>query len=178
MRVRRPLSIPDANSSRPRPELPGPGQESVWEYPRPPAVERSPALVVVEFAGVVVAESDRSWRVLETSHPPVHYLPRADVRTDLLGGHPARTWCEFKGAASYADVVVGDRRSPRACWWYAEPAAGYEPLTDAIAFYPRRVDLITVDGEPVRSVDGDFYGGWITSRVVGPFKGGPGTEWW
>jgi uncharacterized protein (DUF427 family) len=178
VRVRPRLARPSSMTARPRPEVPGPGQESVWAYPRPPAVERSPALVVVEFAGEIVAESDRTWRVLETSHPPVHYLPREDVRSRFLAANPTRTWCEFKGAASYADLVVGDRRSPRACWWYEEPTPGYEDLADAVTFYPRRVDRITVDGERVHGVDGDFYGGWITSRVVGPFKGGPGTEWW
>jgi uncharacterized protein (DUF427 family) len=164
--------------ARPDPEPPGPGQESVWDYPRPPAVERSDALVVVEFAGTVVAESARSWRVLETSHPPVHYLPREDVLDGVLEAVANRTWCEFKGRASYADLVVPGGHSPSACWWYAQPTRGYEVLAGAVAFYPRRVDRITVDGETVRSVDGDFYGGWITSRVVGPFKGGPGTEWW
>jgi uncharacterized protein (DUF427 family) len=176
--IRSRLARPRSVSSRPRPEVPGPGQESVWDYPRPPAVERSLAVVVVEFAGEVVARSDRTWRVLETSHPPIHYIPRPDVRTELLTPNPGRTWCEFKGAASYADLEAGGQRSPRACWWYPAPTAGYEVLADAVAFYPRRVERITVDGEEVRSVDGDFYGGWITSRVAGPFKGGPGTEWW
>jgi uncharacterized protein (DUF427 family) len=173
-----PRPLRRSRAGRPEPEVPGPGQESVWDYPRPPAVERSAAEVVVEFAGEVVARSTRSLRVLETSHAPVHYLPREDVRADLIEAVAGKSWCEFKGAASYADVVVGDRRSSRACWWYSSPTSGYELLADAMAFYPSRVDRITVDGEVVRSVEGDFYGGWITSRVAGPFKGGPGTEWW
>jgi uncharacterized protein (DUF427 family) len=164
--------------AHPRPDVPLPGQESVWDYPRPPAVHRSAALVVVEFGGTIVAWSTRTLRVLETSHAPVHYLPPEDVRMDLLEEVAGRTYCEFKGVASYADLVVGEKRSASACWWYARPTAGYEVLTDAVAFYPSRVDRITVDGEEVRSVEGDFYGGWITSRVAGPFKGGPGTEWW
>lgn len=164
--------------TRPKPEVPGPGQESVWDYPRPPAVDATDELVVVEFAGETVAESRRAMRVLETSHPPVYYLPLADVRTDLLQATARRTFCEFKGAATYADLVVGGQRSRDACWWYAAPTRGYEGLTGAIAFYPERVDRCLVDGEVVRPVEGDFYGSWVTSRVVGPFKGGPGSLGW
>jgi uncharacterized protein (DUF427 family) len=125
-----------------------------------------------------VAESHRAVRVLETSHAPVYYLPPEDVRTDLLEPTERRTWCEFKGAASYADLVVGDRLSPAACWWYATPTPDFASIAGWIAFYPSRVDRITVDGEVVRPVGGDFYGSWVTSRVAGPFKGGPGTEGW
>jgi uncharacterized protein (DUF427 family) len=174
----RPITTPRRHLRRPVPDEPLPGQESVWDYPRPPAVQPSDAVVIVEFGGSIVAWSSRTLRVLETSHAPVHYIPRDDVRTGVLDPLHGRTWCEFKGAASYADLVVGDRRSRQACWWYATPHAGYEALTDAVAFYPGRVDRITVDGEEVRGMEGDFYGGWITSRVVGPFKGAPGTEWW
>jgi len=163
---------------RPVAETPGPGQESVWDYPRPPAVDPSAEHVQVWFGGELVAESNRALRVLETSHPPVYYLPRDDVRADLLVPSRHRTWCEFKGAASYADLVVGDHRSELACWWYDAPTPGYEALTGAIAFYPERVDRCTVDDEVVRSVPGDFYGSWVTSRIVGPFKGGPGTRGW
>ena len=164
--------------TRPKPETPGPGQESVWEYPRPPAVDASDELVVVEVAGLTVAESRRALRVLETSHPPVYYIPPDDVRTEFLVPNRRRTFCEFKGTASYADLAVGEHRSRDACWWYDHPARGYEGLTGAIAFYPERVDRCLVDGEVVRSVEGDFYGSWVTSRVVGPFKGGPGTLGW
>jgi uncharacterized protein (DUF427 family) len=164
--------------AHPRREQPGPGQESVWDYPRPPAVTASSEHVVVEFAGVVVADTRRAVRVLETSHPPVYYIPMEDVRTDLLVPTGHRTLCEFKGAALYADIVVDGRRSSSACWWYPAPTPGYEALAGALTFYPQRVDRCLVDGEEVRPVEGDFYGGWITSRVVGPFKGGPGTWWW
>jgi uncharacterized protein (DUF427 family) len=132
----------------------------------------------VTFAGETVAESRRAVRVLETSHAPVYYLPPEDVRTDLFEPTDRRTWCEFKGAASYADLVVGSRRAPSACWWYATPTADFVPIAGWIAFYPSRVDRITVDGEVVRPVGGDFYGSWVTSRVAGPFKGGPGTDGW
>lgn len=163
---------------RPVPDPPDPGQESVWAYPRPPALDPSTEHVVVTFAGTVVAESRGATRVLETSHAPVYYLPREDVRVDLLEAIGRRTWCEFKGEAAYADLVVGDRRASAACWWYPTPTARFAGIAGWIAFYPARVDRITVDGETVRSVGGDFYGGWITSRVAGPFKGGPDTEGW
>ncbi|MFA9429994.1 DUF427 domain-containing protein [Egicoccus sp. AB-alg2] len=163
---------------RPRPERPGPGQESVWDYPRPPTVDPSREHVRVWFAGRIVGDSHAAVRVCETSHPPVYYLPREDVDASALAPTERRTWCEFKGQAAYADLLVEGQRSAHACWWYPRPTPGYEVLTDRIAFYPQRVERITVDDETVRSVQGDFYGGWITSRVVGPFKGGPGTEWW
>lgn len=163
---------------RPTPDPVGPGQESVWDYPRPPALDPSTEHVVVTFGGETVAESHRPTRVLETSHAPVYYLPPEDVRTDLLVPIERRTICEFKGAATYADLVVGYRRSPAAAWWYSAPARAYAEIAGWIAFYPSRVDRITVDGEAVRPVGGDFYGSWVTSRVVGPFKGGPGTRGW
>jgi uncharacterized protein (DUF427 family) len=164
--------------SRPAREIPGPGQESVWDYPRPPVVDPSSEHVVVEFGGRVVADTRRALRVLETSHPPSYYLPRSDVDTSALETVDHLTVCEFKGLAAYADLVVGDRRSRRACWWYPEPAAGFEALVDHLTFYPGRLDRALVDGEEVRGSEGDFYGGWITSRVVGPFKGAPGTGSW
>ncbi|MFG3104480.1 DUF427 domain-containing protein [Streptomyces sp. NPDC048182] len=153
--------------------------ESVWDYPRPPAVRADDRLVRVECAGQVVAETRRALRVLETSHPPVFYLPPEDVRTDLLravaGG---RSWCEWKGRARYWDVVVGDDVRPGAAWGYPDPEPGYTLLTGHFAFYPGRMDRCTVAGEEVRSQEGDFYGGWITGEVRGPFKGGPGTLGW
>lgn len=168
--------------SRPQPDPPGPGQRSVWDFPRPPALERSTEHVVVRFAGTVVAETRAPWLVCETSHPPVYYVPRDEVRWDLLQRSHDRTFCEFKGVASYADLIVpsagGVARSPSACWWYDDPTAAFDELAGAVAFYPQRVGGCEVDGEEVVSVEGDFYGGWITSKVSGPFKGGPGTEWW
>lgn len=163
---------------RPTPDPVAPGQESVWDYPRPPALDPSTEHVVVTFAGEAIAESRRAVRVLETSHAPVYYLPPEDVRSGVLVPIARRTHCEFKGAASYANVVVGGRRSAAACWWYAAPRPGFERIAGWVAFYPSRVDEVTVDGEIVRSVPGDFYGSWVTSRVAGPFKGGPGTEGW
>ena len=163
---------------RPTPDPVETGQESVWDYPRPPALDPTHEHVVVTFAGETIADSKRPIRVLETSHAPVYYLPPEDVRTDLLETIERRTMCEFKGAASYADLVVNGERSRAAAWWYPSPTPRFEQIAGWITFYPSRVDQITVDGELVRSVGGDFYGSWVTSRVVGPFKGGPGTQGW
>jgi uncharacterized protein (DUF427 family) len=157
---------------------PGPGQESVWDYPRPPRVEDTHQHVVVEFNGVVIAETRRARRVLETSHPPVYYLPPEDVRMEYLSLAGRQTYCEFKGAASYYTVAIGRRVEVAAAWFYPEPRPGYEAIANYIAFYPSRMDACYVDGERVTPQPGDFYGGWITSAVVGPFKGEPGTWGW
>jgi uncharacterized protein (DUF427 family) len=164
--------------SRPTPEPIAPGQESVWDYPRPPVVRASDEQIVVVLGGVEICETSTSWRVLETSHPPVYYLPADDVRTDLLEPTSRRTFCEFKGGAAYADLVVEGVRVRDAAWHYPRPASGFAPIAGAYAFYAGRVDRCLVDGEEVVAQPGDFYGGWITSEVVGPFKGGAGTSGW
>ena len=157
---------------------PGPGQESVWDYPRPPRIEPSGRLVRIEFGGVVVAASKRAQRVLETAGAPCWYLPPEDVRTDLLQDANYRTTCEWKGVADHFDLVLGEQRSRRAAWSYADPLPGFEAIAGWIAFYAGRVDRVTVDGETVRPQPGRYYGGWVTDDVVGPFKGEPGTEGW
>lgn len=157
---------------------PGPGQESVWDYPRPPRLERTDEHVVVRFNGVTIADSHSAWRVLETSHAPTYYIPPADIAFDYLHRNDARTYCEFKGVASYGDLVVGDRRSNSAGWWYDNPTPGFTDIAGAVCFYPELVDECLVDDEVVQGVPGSFYGDWVTSRVVGPFKGGPGTAGW
>ena len=158
--------------------VPAPGQESVWDYPRPPRVDASGRLVRIEFGGQLVAESRHALRVLETASAPVWYLPAGDVRLDLLVPTDRRTICEWKGFARYFDLRVGDRVSPAAAWSYPDPKAGYGAIRDHVAFYAARVDLATVDGERARPQPGNFYGGWVTSDVVGPCKGEPGTEAW
>ncbi|MFW3171434.1 DUF427 domain-containing protein [Geodermatophilus sp. CPCC 206100] len=163
---------------QPRRDPVGPGQESVWDYPRPPSAEVTGRRVVVELAGRTLADSTRAVRVCETSHPPVYYVPRGDVADDVLRRAPGTSWCEWKGAATYWDAVVGDRRVPAVGWSYEDPDPRYTLLRGAVAFYPSRVDRALVDGEPVRAQAGDFYGGWITAEVVGPFKGEPGTLGW
>ena len=159
-------------------ERAGPGQESVWDYPRPPRVEPSSRRVRVVFAGRVVADTAAALRVLETSHPPTWYLPPADVDDGCLVPAPGQSLCEWKGMASYWTLRVDGRESPGAAWSYAAPPRDYAALAGYLAFYPGRVDACYVDEERVRSQPGDFYGGWITADVVGPFKGAPGTRGW
>jgi uncharacterized protein (DUF427 family) len=156
----------------------GPRQESVSDYPRPPRVAPESRRVRVEVAGVIVAESARAVRVLETAGPPCWYLPTGDVRTDFLRSVADTTVCEWKGVASYYDIVVGDRVARRAAWAYHDPKPGYEALRDRVAFYASRVDAAWVEDERVTPQPGPFYGGWVTSEIVGPFKGEPGTEGW
>ena len=153
--------------------------ERVWEYPRPPAVVPCARRVKVELGGEVLADSIHALRVLETSHPPTIYIPPTDVRRDLLAESGARsTWCEFKGAARYLDAVVHGRRLEAVAWRYPDPSPGYGTLRDHIAFYPGRVDAAWLDSERVQAQESDFYGGWITSELVGPFKGPRGTLAW
>ena len=161
-----------------RPEQPGPGQESVWDYPRPPRVEPSTERLVVRLGGEVVADTTSSYRVLETSHPPVHYLPRTAFAVGALQPGDGHSTCEFKGRAQYLDVVGGGVRARSAAWTYPTPWAGFEVLVDHVAVYPGRMDSCEIDGEVVDAQEGDFYVGWVTSRVVGPFKGAPGTLGW
>lgn len=155
-----------------------PGHESVWEYPRPPRVETVKDRVVVRFAGELIADTAEALRVLETSHPPVYYLPPHGVRWDLLEPAPGRSFCEFKGDASYVTIVAGGRRSERAGWLYRDPTPAFRSIAGYVAFYASRVDEARVGDEVVLGQPGDFYGGWITSWVAGPFKGGPGTTGW
>ncbi|MCO8273771.1 DUF427 domain-containing protein [Actinoplanes sp. TRM 88003] len=152
--------------------------ESVWDYPRPPRLEKAGARVTITHAGRVIVDSDQCWRVLETSHPPVYYVPRGEIADGVLAAAPGSSYCEFKGMATYWDLTVGEVRVPRAGWSYERPTPGYESLTGAVAFYPSRVDECRVAGEVVQPQEGDFYGGWITSGITGPFKGGPGTMGW
>lgn len=166
---------------RPRPEKPGPGQESVWDYPRPPALVESSETVEVEHGGVLVARTTRSWRVLETSHPPTYYLPREAFADGVLRPVEGGTFCEWKGQAAYFDVCGGEDRSavaPRAAWTYPVPTPGFAALAHAVAVTPLAVDRCLVDGEVVTPQEGGFYGGWVTSKVVGPFKGIPGSWGW
>jgi uncharacterized protein (DUF427 family) len=162
---------------RERPKL-EPGQEWVWDYPRPPRLERVERLVRVVAGGVEIARSQRALRVLETSHPPVYYLPPEDVRMDVLRPGSGSSFCEWKGSASYYDLVVDKMRVAKVAWSYAKPSAPYEALAGYLAFYPGKVDACYVGDERVQPQPGDFYGGWITSEIVGPFKGAAGTSFW
>ncbi|MGD8427204.1 MAG: DUF427 domain-containing protein [Balneolaceae bacterium] len=157
---------------------PGPGQESVWDYPRPPKLEDTQSLVRVVFNGTEIARSTRTKRVLETSHPPVYYIPPEDVRMECLQKISGTTYCEWKGKAHYYDVIVGDRIAEKAAWYYPEPKDRFSDIANYVAFYAHKMDACFVDEEKVRGQYGGFYGGWITSKVVGPFKGQPGSVGW
>ena len=159
--------------------------ESVWDYPRPPRLEATRSELRVVHRGIVIAETRRGQRIVETSHPPVFYLPPQDVRMDLLRPSEARrSFCEFKGIAMYwtlelAEVGGGETVTVEdVAWSYPKPSPAFAPIRDFLAFYASRVDECAVDGERVQAQPGDFYGGWITSRVSGPFKGAPGTRGW
>jgi uncharacterized protein (DUF427 family) len=154
------------------------GQESVWEYPRPPRVEQSARRVRVVLAGVVIADTNSALRVLETSHPPTFYIPLKDIRPNVLVPTRRTSFCEYKGEAGYFTVITEDRQEVDAAWYYPDPAPGYDALLGHVAFYPGRMDACYVGDELVRPQPGGFYGGWITSDVVGPFKGERGTEGW
>jgi uncharacterized protein (DUF427 family) len=157
---------------------PGPGQESVWDYPRPPRLETTTKRVQVVLNGVTIADTTRAQRVLETSHPPVYYLPPDDVARQYLRPARGSSFCEWKGEASYYDIVVGDRVVVQAAWTYHRPSPAFAALADYIAIYPGKMDECSVDGERVQAQPGDFYGGWITKDIIGPFKGEPGTWGW
>jgi len=163
----------------PVPEPIGPGEESVWSYPRPPRLEREPRTVQIDFGGGVVAHTRAAWRVLETSHPPVYYLPPSAFADGVLRPAPGESFCEWKGSARYWDVVGLDGlASGRAGWSYPNPTARFADIADHVAVYAERMDACYVGGEQVTPQPGRFYGGWVTSWVKGPFKGGPGSWGW
>ena len=157
---------------------PEPGQESVWDYPRPPALLAVSDRLRVVFGGETIADTTRALRILETSHPPTYYFPPEDVRMDLLQRSSRSSGCEFKGRAVYFTVEAGGRRAEHAAWSYPDPTPRYRALADHVAFYPSRMDECWVGEERAEAQEGDFYGGWVTSRIVGPFKGAPGTLGW
>ena len=161
-----------------RPVVARPGQESVWDYPRPPRVESTTQRVVITLGGVTIADTTDAVRVLETSHPPVYYLPRSAFIAGSLEPAEGTSFCEFKGVAGYLTVRGGTVVAQSAGWFYPRPTAGFEALVDRVAVYPGAMQSCEIDGERVIAQAGDFYGGWITSRIVGPFKGEPGTLGW
>jgi len=165
-------------TTRPTPVNPGRGQESVWDYSRPPRLEPFTGSITVELGGQTVTSTERAWRVLETSHPPTYYLPHDAFSTGVLREVEGMSWCEWKGQASYYDLVTDTRIAPKAAWTYLNPTPGFEPIAGAIAVMPALVDRCTVNGEDVLPQPGGFYGGWITSWVVGRFKGVPGSMGW
>jgi uncharacterized protein (DUF427 family) len=154
-------------------------KENVWDYPRPPRIEHVDRHVRVVLGGETIAETDRALRVLETASPPTIYIPREDVREEvLIEAEGVQTECEWKGTASYVHAEAGGKRANRVAWHYPEPKEGFEQLRDHLAFYPRRVDAAFLDDEEVTPQPGAYYGGWITEEIEGPFKGEPGSEGW
>lgn len=160
------------------PEKPGPGQESVWDYPRPPRVEEFTGSITVVLGGQTIASTTSAWRVLETSHPPTYYLPPTCFGEGILRPASGTSWCEWKGQASYFDLVTPSSVARRAAWTYASPSPGFAAIADAVAVMAALVDRCTVNGEQVLAQPGGFYGGWVTSWIVGPFKGVPGSMGW
>lgn len=157
---------------------PGPGQESAWDYPRPPRVEPVTERIRVVIDGYTLADTTAALRVLETAGAPVYYLPPADIRSDLLVASDRHTFCEWKGEADYWSIMLPDRTVSNAGWSYRSPMAGYGSIRDHLAFYAWLVDEAWVGDELATAQPGRYYGGWVTAKVVGPFKGTPGTEGW
>lgn len=157
---------------------PGLGQESVWDYPRPPRIEDAAKHIEVVFNGVTIADTHRARRVLETSSPPVYYIPPEDIRMDFFTRTNHGSFCEWKGHAGYYTVTVGEQRVENAAWFYANPTPNFTLIRNYVSFYGGKMDGCFVDGERVVPQAGDFYGGWVTHEIVGPFKGEPGTQGW
>lgn len=162
----------------PTPDPIGPGQESVWDYPRPPRLESMGRRIRIVHAGLVLVDTVNALRLLETSHPPSYYLPPSDIAMALLRPGQGSSFCEWKGRAVYWDVLAGATPLPAIGWSYPRPSPGFAALKDHIAFYAAPFDACFVDDEQVTPQPGGFYGGWITHDVVGPFKGGPESQFW
>ncbi|MEM9856051.1 MAG: DUF427 domain-containing protein [Bacteroidota bacterium] len=161
----------------PQPIKPKKGQESVWDYPRPPKLEKVSDTIEIYFNGSQIVSTNKAYRVLETSHPPVYYLPFEEVNARLLPSDHT-TYCEWKGKGSYYDLLYNGKFVSEAAWFYDQPKKGFEAIRDYPAFYPHKMDKCLVNGMEVTPQAGGFYGGWITPDVVGPFKGEEGTWGW
>jgi uncharacterized protein (DUF427 family) len=151
----------------------------VWDYPRPPLLELTSRRLIVEYEGLVVADTTRAYRVCETASPPTYYFPLDDVDEERI--EPSlgkRSFCEWKGRARYWSVRARSGIVVDAAWSYPEPSPPFAPIRDYLAFYAQKATRCTVDGELVTPQPGLFYGGWVTPDLVGPFKGEPGSEWW
>lgn len=162
----------------PIPIQPEPGQESVWNYPRPPRLEPVNKRIQIIFNGVTIVDTNQAMRVLETSHPPTYYIPPEDIQQEYLIPSSRSTFCEWKGQGSYYSVQVGDKTVIDVAWYYSTPTPDFSTMQNYVAFYAAPMDACYVDGEKVTPQPGQFYGGWITSDVVGPFKGEPGSWGW
>ena len=156
--------------------MPEPGQESVWDYPRPPKLRLDSRLIEVFHGDQMIASSRTTFRVLETASPPTFYIPPGDVNLELLRSAPGSSLCEWKGAATYRALLSNPALGVVA-WSYSDPTPAFSRIRGYLSFYPAAVKCF-VAGERVRAQPGKFYGGWITDEIVGPFKGEPGTEHW
>jgi uncharacterized protein (DUF427 family) len=156
----------------------GPGEESVWDYPRPPRLEPFSRRIEIVFNGETIADTRGAYRVLETSHPPVYYLPPGDLLAGCLSAAPGESFCEWKGAAKYCTVRVRERMAVKVGWYYPRPTVAFAAIAGYVAFYAAPMDECRIDGERVEPQPGGFYGGWITRNIRGPYKGGPGTMGW
>lgn len=157
--------------------VPQEGQESVWDYPRPPRLEADKREVVVRAGAVEIARASNAIRVLETASPPTFYIPPSAIRSGFLHEEAGTSLCEWKGAARYWTIAVSGKRFERVGWSYPDPFPGFEEIRDYVSFYPAILEC-TVGGVPVRPQPGRFYGGWVTPEICGPFKGEPGSEQW
>lgn len=163
---------------RPKPIKPGPGQESVWDYPRPAIAEPTAKRIQIVFNGVMIADTTRAFRVLETSHPPSYYLPPEDIKMAYFQPGTGRSMCEWKGPAKYYTIEVNGQRAENAAWYYPTPTSSFEKMKNYVAFYLSMMDEGRVAGEIATPQAGGFYGGWVTKDIVGPMKGEPGTWGW
>ncbi len=157
---------------------PAAGQESVWDYPRPPRTEVVNGVIRLRFGGILIAETRHAVRVLETSHPPTYYIPMQDIAAKYLKKADGESFCEWKGTAKYFSLEVDGKKAEKVAWYYPNPNAAFASIKNHVAFYASALDECTVNGEQVKPQPGGFYGGWITSNIVGPFKGEPGSEGW
>ncbi|MEA5594272.1 DUF427 domain-containing protein [Rivularia sp. UHCC 0363] len=164
--------------SRPQPIEPEPGQESVWDYPRPPRLEDTDKHIQIIFNGETIADTKQAKRVLETSHPPNYYIPPEDIKMEYLIPTPQSSFCEWKGRASYYTIKVGDKEAQNVAWYYTNPTEAFASMKDYVAFYAHVMDACYIDGEKVEPQPGNFYGGWVNKDIVGPFKGIPGSWGW
>lgn len=162
----------------PQPDPIGPGQESVWDYPRPAICEATSRRLQIIHQGITLVDTKAAYRTLETSHPPTYYIPQADIAMEHLRTSTRRTMCEWKGQARYFDIVISDNAIPAAAWSYGAPTPSFAAIRDYVAFYPDPLDQCLIDGQQITPQPGQFYGGWISQYEAGPFKGIPGSQFW
>lgn len=158
--------------------IPQTGQESVWDYPRPPRIEPFNGHIRIVFNDDIILDTKQAFRILETSHPPTYYLPEDQFKKGIFVSNPVTSYCEYKGLARYYDIVLKGKKARQAAWYYPDPSVSFKAIKNFVSIYAHLMDSCYVNGEKVKAQQGDFYGGWITSNIVGPFKGAAGTSGW